>query len=172
MTYILSQAAAALSTVILLVYSVMKVKRNVILLCNVAINLLLTAHYALLQNSTGAACSLVTTIMVVAFYDKSRLGKNLRWFVFVFFVLLFILCGVFTWEDGWSAIPVVGNILLTVALRNDNENTIKGLFIVIGILWIILNIHLKSVTNTVGQVLAVSSNILYFLRIRKSRASG
>lgn len=169
MMYMTSQVIAAVSTAILLTYSVMKVKRGTILLCNIAINLLLSLHYLLLKSYTGAVCSLITVFMVTAFYFKAKFKGKIGMLVFCLFVCIFIASGILTWEDTWSIIPVTGNILLAVALWNDNENVIKGLFIIIGILWIILNVHLRSITNTIGQFLAVSSNIIYFIRVLKAK---
>lgn len=166
--YIASQILAAASTVILLVYSVMKVKRETILICNIAINLLLSCHYALLKSYTGALCTGVITVMVFAFYYKNRVKMRYRRLMFIGFISLLLLCGALTWEDGWSAIAVIGNVLLAIALWNDNENVIKGLFILVGILWIILNAHLKSTAAVIGQVLSVLSNVVYFCRNRRS----
>lgn len=84
------------------------------------------------------------------------------------FAVLFLAAGFLSRQDAWSIIPVLGNILLIVALWNDNENVIKAIFIVVGLLWIVLNIHLKSVANIIGQGLAVLSNVIYFVRIRKT----
>lgn len=144
----------------------MKVNRSIILICNVAINFLLAIHYFLLMDYTGAFCSGVTTFMVWVFYYKKYL-KKYRVIIPLLFISIFIGVGIMTWSDGWSIIPVIGNILLIIALWNDDENVIKLLFIVVGVLWIILNIHLKSIVNILGQILAVSSNILYFLRFCK-----
>lgn len=90
-----------------------------------------------------------------------------RW-MFIGFLSLLLLCGVLTWEDGWSAVAIVGNALLAVALWNDNETVIKGLFLLIGMLWIVLNVHLKSTAAIIGQIFSVLSNLLYFYRIRKN----
>lgn len=165
-----SQVIAAISTVILLTYSVMKVKRKTILICNMVINFLLAVHYLMLGSYTGAVCSLITVFMVAVFYFKDRFKKIIGLSFLIFFILIFTVSGMLTWEGPWSLIPVVGNVLLAVALWNDNENIIKGLFIAIGILWIILNIHLRSITNTVGQVLAVTSNIIYFFRVARDKS--
>lgn len=166
-TYILSQIMALVSTAVLIIYSVMKVNRSTILVCNVVINFLLAVHYFLLTDYTGALCSGVTTFMVWVFYYKKYL-KKFGLTVPLLFMGIFIGAGIMTWSDGWSVIPVIGNILLIIALWNDDENFIKLIFIIVGILWMILNIHLKSIVNIFGQILALSSNILYFARICKS----
>lgn len=168
--YIISQIAAALSTIILLTYSVLKVNRRVILICNIIINSLLTLHYYLLCSYTGAVCSGITTVMVCVYYYKESIARykvpifNLPLIPTVF-VCFFIVSGVLTWTDLWSCIPIIGNILLVIALWNDNETKIKFIFIIVGILWIIYNAHLKSVANVIGQVMAVTSNLIYMFRV-------
>lgn len=167
--YTASQILAAVSTAILLAYSVMKVKRKTILICNVLINLLLSCHYLLLKSYTSAICTGITTAMAFAFCYKNRMQMRYRRWMFIGFLFLFLLCGVLTWEDGWSVVAVAGNVLLAVALWNDNETVIKGLFVLVGILWIVLNAHLKSTAAIIGQVFSVLSNLLYFYRIRKNK---
>ena len=170
--YVTSQIIAAVSTLILITYAVMKVNRNVILICNIAINVLLGVHYLLLESYSGAICSGITAIMVWVFCYKDKCEiMRLRIFgvpvIPIFFTVLFIVSGYLSWQDVWSVIPVTGNILLVIALWNDNENIIKGIFIIVGLMWIILNLHLRSVANIVGQCLSVTSNIIYFVRIKK-----
>ena len=158
--FIASQILVAISTVILITYSVMEVKRETILICNIAINLLLAFHYALLQSYTGAICTGIIALMVFTFYFKNKVCRNIQILMFIFFLFLLIISGILTWEDVWSAVSVIGNILLAVALWNNNEKIIKALFIIIGILWIALNIHLKSTVAIIGQILSVSSNVI------------
>ena len=167
--FIASQILVAISTVILITYSVMEVKRETILICNIAINLLLAFHYALLQSYTGAICTGIIALMVFTFYFKNKVCRNIQILMFIFFLFSLIISGILTWEDAWSAVSVIGNILLAVALWNNNEKIIKALFIIIGILWIALNIHLKSTVAIIGQILSVSSNVIYFAGIFYSK---
>ena len=169
--YILSQILALISNVILLTYSVIKVKRSTILCCNVVINFLLAVHYFLLNDYTGTFCSGVTSFMVCVFYFKKYMRKYTL-LVPLLFVCVFVAIGVMTWNSMWSIIPVTGNILLVIALWNNNENVIKLIFIAVGLLWIILNIHLRSIVNVLGQTLAVASGLVYFIRNRKSVQPG
>ena len=167
MTYILAQICAILSTAILLVYSVLKVDRKVIVFCNVVINALLTAHYLLLDDYVGAVCTAICTTMVFVFYFKHSSRFLSRTYIPVFFALLLIVCAVCTWTDAWSIIPLIGNLILVYALWNDKSDTIKALFIIVGVLWIVYNIHLHSIANIIGQCLAVTCNCIYFFRVRR-----
>ena len=169
--YLASQVCAALSTVILLVYSVLKVKRGTILICNVVINLLLAIHYVLLNSMSGAVCSAMTALMAYVFSlrDSSRFPVFSLSAVPAFFGAAFCAAGFLTWQDGWSLIPVIGNMILVLALWNRKPNVTKGLFIIVGLLWIVLNIHLRSYANIIGQILSVTSNVIYFIRIRRDK---
>ena len=171
MTYIIAQILAALSTLILLTYSVLKVKRGTILVCNTAINLLLAVHYLLLGSTTGAICSALTAAMALVFSLRhdARFSFMASTLVPAAFVLMFMVSGYLTWQSAWSLIPVAGNILLVIALWNDRPDVTKGIFIIVGLLWIVYNIYLKSVANIIGQILAVSSNIIYFYRILSAK---
>jgi len=169
MPFILSQIMAALSTIILLTYSVMKVKRPVILICNVIINLLNAGHYLLLGGYTAAVCSVIVALMTFVFSYKGKTKLLSSPALPLAFAAAFIVTGILTWDDAWSLIPVAGHLLLVMAFWCNGENIIKGIFIIVGLMWIVYNAHLQSVTNVIGQVLAVSSNCIYFIRIWRDR---
>lgn len=170
--FIASQICSYLSTLIMLSYSVMKLKRGPIIVCNLAIHILITAHYLLLGDSVGAACTAVCGLMLLAFVFKrcNKLFSGVA--VPVFFGFLLTVSAVLTWKDNWSHIPLAGNLLLDVAFWNDDPRVIKGLCIIVGLMWIVYNIHLNSPANIIGQILSVTSNVIYFVRIGIDRKKG
>lgn len=162
--YILAQVLAGLSIAILLGYTLVKVNRFVILVCNVIINLLLAAHYFLLDGYTGGACSLICAFMVAVFFFKGKIKWLSTLFTPIFFGVFFVVFGILTWKDGWSVIPIVGNLIVLTALWLDKEVLIKSLYAIVAALWIIYNLFgLAEISylNVIGQSLALLFDIFY-----------
>ena len=169
--YYLAQAIGFCATAILLTYTLIKVSRKTIMICNVIINTLWAVHYLILEAYTGAFCSLFTAFMVFvcAFKGKNRFFRTLA--VPVIFNVLFIVIEIFTWAGFPTVLQMAGNILLVIAMWSDQEITIKGLFIPVGVLWFIYNFIYFSWIGVICQTLAVSFNVFYTVRyfLRKKR---
>ena len=169
--YILAQIIGFIATAILLTYTLCTVSRRTIMICNIIINALWAVHYLLLDAYTGAFCSFFTVLMVVAssFKGRNKLFKGL--FVPILFGIGYVLLSIFTWVGIPSLIQIVGNFLLVTAMWCDEEISIKGLFIPVGILWFIYNFIYFSWIGLICQALAVSFNVFYVVRylIRKKK---
>ena len=161
------QILSLLSNAILLVVSILKVKRKVLLLANVVINLLLAASYFCLKGYSGAVCSLICVAVVAVFYFKEKIRKHI--WIPILFSIAFIVFGIITWQNLASIIPVIGNIILVIAFWCDNEPTIKSLIAVVAALWIVYNIIIRSYFGIIGQSLSFLFNIICVFRYLKSR---
>ncbi len=171
--YVTAQVLGGLSIAILLGYTIVKVDRKTILICNVLINLLWAAHYFLLNAYTGGVCSSICATMVVVFFFKGRTKWLSRLYVPIFFVLIFVGFGVITWDGGFSVIPILGNVLVAAALWLDKEIVIKGIYTIVAVLWIVYNTAYFSYIGVIGQCLAFVFDVvylcLYFYRARKAK---
>ncbi len=162
--YITAQILGGLSIAILLGYTVIKVDRKVILICNVLINLLWAAHYFFLNAYTGGACSSICAAMVVVFFFKGRVKWLSKPYVPVFFCAVFVAFGVVTWDSAYSIIPIVGNVLVGVALWMDKEIVIKGIYTIVAALWVWYNAVYFSYIGVIGQSLAFAFDVFYLCK--------
>lgn len=173
--YILAQCIGFVATAILLTYTLLTVSRRTIMLCNIAMDVLWTVHYLILEAYTGAFCSLFTGLMVLACAFK---GKN-KFFtgpwVPILFNIGFIIIEIFTWAGYPTLIQMAGNILLVFAMWSDREIDIKLLFIPVGVLWFIYNYIYFSWIGLICQALAVTFNVIfvtrYFLNKKKAKTA-
>lgn len=172
---IIAQILMSFSILILLTYTVFKVSRRTILVCNMAINLLQAIHYFLMgpAGATGGACSLICVLMVLVFFFKGKNRFLSGLWIPTFFIVSFIAFGVLTFETPFSIIPIVGNTLLVIAFWWNTEVAIKGTCIVVAALWVVYNAILLSYVGLIGQVLSFILNTVYvsryFYRKRKAR---
>jgi len=187
--YISAQICALISILINFYVSVKKLSRRGILGLNIIINLLNTAHYLLIGfyelqapsdassggGFSGAACSLIFTLMLVAFFFK---GKN-RFLssiaLPITFGVAFVVFGFATYQSLVSLIPIIGHLLLVIAFWMDEEIIIKEFLIAVAFLWALYNGLLGSVVNLVGQsisfILYTAYVIKYYIN-KKKRTEG
>lgn len=163
---IIAQILMTFSILILLSYTVFKVSRRTILICNMVINLLQAIHYFLMgpEGATGGACSLICVLMVLVFYFKGKNRFLSGLWIPAFFIVAFIVFGILTFETPFSVIPIIGNTLLVVAFWRNTEVAIKGTCIVVAALWVVYNAILLSYVGLIGQVLSFVLNIVYVAR--------
>jgi hypothetical protein len=162
--YILSQVCAILSTLVLISYSAIKVGRKVILIGGLISNILTSLHYIFLQDFAGGSCTFICVFMVFTYYFK-----NVKWlrkfYTPLFFAVILSIATILTWKDAWSLIPLIGHLILAVALWQDSESVIKACIAFVLLLWVIYSIHLNSIANVIGQGVAMMFNLAYFVRL-------
>ena len=174
-TYIIALVIGAIATAILLTYTLMKVQRKTILICNVIINALWGIHYFMLGAYTGAFGQLFTSLVVLACACK---GKN-RFCSTLAIPLLanavYLGIEILTWAGIPTVIQMVGNGIFVVAMWSDKEIAIKAWFIPLGCLWLAYNVLYFSWIGIVCQVLAVTFNVVfvtkYLLKKRKEKTA-
>jgi hypothetical protein len=170
--FILAQVLGFIATAILLTYTLIRVERKSILICNIIINSLWALHYLILDAYTGAFCSFFTAFMelLCMFKGKNRFFQSYA--VPILFQIFFIVIELFTFAGVPTLIQMLGNILLVIAMWSENEITIKGLFIPIGVLWFVYNRMYASPVGMICQALAVSFNVFYVCKyyLRKKSA--
>lgn len=162
--YIVSQILALAAIFLTAFSSAKKLSRKALLIFNIAINVLNATHYLLLGGNSGAACSILFTVMLTVYYFKGQTKLLSSKLVPVFFGILFTITGILTYQNPASIIPIIGHLLLVVAFWMDTEIRIKEFCIIVAILWIIYNIILKSVVNVCGQSVCFVTYTIYVVR--------
>lgn len=162
--YAAAQIAGGLSILILLGYTLVRVSRKTILICNVLINLFWALHYLLLGANTGAICSFICAFMVAVFFLKGKVKGFCGFYVPLFFAVVFICFGIFTWNDLFSLIPIIGHMIIIAALWSDREIIIKTLYIFVAALWVVYNVAYFSYIGVIGQSLSFLFNLFYVVR--------
>ena len=162
--FVLSQICSILSTLCLLSYSAIKVGRKAIIIGGLISNFLTSMHYIFLQDYAGGTCTFICVFMTFTYYFK-----NIKWlnhfYTPLFFVVIFSVATILSWVDAWSSVPLVGHLILAVALWQNHESIIKACVAFVLQLWVIYSIHLNSIANVIGQAVAMMFNLAYFIRL-------
>jgi len=121
-------------------------------------------HFALLGAWTGATMNIITAIRSYIFKDrfsKSWAGKTL-WLYF--FIIIFIIAGIFTWEGYRSLLPIVGMIIGTIAFWMKSPRQIRLLILFSSPCWLIYNLLVHSYAGIITEIVTLSSVIISMAR--------
>ena len=162
--YILAQVLVFISIALLVYSSVRKLGRKVVVLFNVLINFFWGIHYLLLEAYSGAACAAICVVMITVFYFKGKTKFLSSIALPIVFAVVFIAFGLYTYQNIFSLLPIIGNVIMCFAFFSDTEIEIKTCFVIIAALLTAYNGIIGSVLGCFGQVLSLGSNIFFVAR--------
>ena len=80
------------------------------------------------------------------------------------FVVAMIVTGIFTWEDAWSILPIIGSVLSTIALWMKKSSHIRIISLFVGPCWLIYNLIHGAYTGALNELLAMTSIVIGIVR--------
>ena len=87
--------------------------------------------------------------------------------VLIIFELIAIVCGVFSWQNIWSIIPIIVTLVYTYGLWQDNVNVIRVTTGVAGAGWTIYDIIVKAYVGAIQESSQLISAIIALIRDKK-----
>ena len=162
--YILAQVLVFISIALLVYSSVRKLGRKVVVLFNVLINFFWGIHYLLLEAYSGAACAAICVVMITVFYFKGKTKFLSSIALPIVFAVVFIAFGLYTYQNIFSLLPIIGNVIMCFAFFSDTEIEIKTCFVIIAAILTAYNGIIGSLLGCLGQVLSLGSNIIFVVR--------
>ena len=123
-TIIIAQALGFISFIISLI-AFHKRKKEKILRSMILSNIFDLIHYLLLEAYSGCITKLLAIFrnVFVIFKDKYKaLSSNMFLYIFI---LLYIISGIWTFENIWSIFPIISALIYAIAIWKGNELTLK-----------------------------------------------
>ena len=147
----------------LVIYS--RKERSRLLLAKTVQDLAWLTHYLLLGCLTPAVTSGINISRSIVF---SRLGKGrgrLCWLAG--YLLLYPLCLLWTWKDGFSLLPVTASMISTVSFFLEDVRKTKCLAMAASCVTLLYNLLVShSLSVYVGVTLTVTTSLVSLLRSR------
>ncbi len=138
--------------------------RQKMLFLKILASVLWMAHFALLGAWTGAAMNFIGAGRNYVF--KQRINKpwadNKFWLFF--FIIVFLLSIIFTWNGVYSLFPAGGMIMGTAAFWMKNPKYIRYLTLISSPLWLIYNIRVNSYAGMVTEGFTIISVLIGIYR--------
>jgi len=134
-----------------------------IVLLQLLANLCFVIHFYLMEAYTGALLNLIAALLSIVFVCKNqRWAASNLWLVF--FSLICVAAGIFTWQGPSSIMPMVGMILTTVAFGINNPKLTRLIAFPSSPLWLIYNILHRSYGGALTEVFSMTSIVIGMLR--------
>ena len=172
MENIIAQILGIIIAVITLA-SVQFKSEKVILLGQVASNLLLAANCFLLGGFSGAWIGLLASVqsLIIYFLDKGDKYKvkNRKITISVIFALFYIAGTVLTYQSWPDIVVCVCSMLFTLTVIQENSNKMRSVMMLNMALWIVYDIAIGAYTTVITHVLILISLITAKLRLDREK---
>lgn len=147
--------------------------KNKVLIFQIAINLLYMLQFLIIDIKTGIIISSVNSIRCIVFYIYQKKKLKPSCLVLFVFITATIVGGFVTWQNMYSTLAIIGTLLYTYALWQDNIKTIRKCSVIMSSGWIIYNlligVYSSAISEAMGLISALIAIIRYDILNKKTR---
>ena len=112
---------------------------------------------------TGGLVDFISLIRTVIFsQNHKKWASSSDWLII--FIFAMVVSGIFTWQNGWSILPILGSVLSTVALWMKKASHIRFVSLFVGPCWFIYCLVHSAYTGALNEVFAMISIIIGIVR--------
>jgi hypothetical protein len=124
--------------------------------------MIFTVHFVILGAFTGMGMNLAAIPRNLIFARKP--GKKFQIIWTVFFIAVFVIIGIFTWENKFSFFPVFAMSLATIVFSLKEPRLIRFLSLPISGFWITYNIISFSIAGVLTESFVICSILIAIVR--------
>ena len=121
-------------------------------------------HYYLLGGLSGFITSFISMLRNLIFYKIKE-----SYIISIFFIAIYILIGILTFNNIYSILPVIATIAYTLIINYDNPKYLRlGMFFT-SVTWLIYNIYVNSYSGIIIQIIMIITNIIAIIKLDKNK---
>lgn len=139
-------------------------KKQQILIMFILGNLFSTINFILLQSYSGAIICFVAIIQtsINYFFDKKE-KKLPRWLIGSY-MIVFILCGLITYQTYLDILPILCSILYTTTIIQTKEKNIRRITLINAISWLVYDFAAMAYTAGISDMVILISTLIGMYR--------
>jgi hypothetical protein len=141
-------------------------ERKMVMLFQLTASALCCLALFLAGSVIGGALDLIsfvrTTVFAIFMNSTKKWASSPVW-LWLFIVAL-VVTGIFTWQNAWSILPILGSVLSTVALWMKKASHIRAVSLFVGPCWMIYNLVEGTVAGAMNELMAMTSIVIGMLR--------
>lgn len=141
-------------------------ERKMVMLFQLTASALCCLALFLAGSVIGGALDLISFVRTTVFavlMNSSKKWTNSPVWLWLFIGAL-VVTGIFTWQNIWSILPILGSVLSTVALWMKKASHIRAISLFVGPCWMIYNLVEGTVAGALNELLAMTSIVIGMLR--------
>ena len=142
--------------------------RKILLLTNITSNIVFFLGYMIYDLKVAAFLNIVSMIREILLLIADKI-KSDKFHAMCFFVIMVVtICiGVFTYEDIYSSIPVLANVIFAYSIWQKNVKTYRLCGIVVQANWVVYAFYINSIVSIVCDGLILLGVIYTYYKICK-----
>lgn len=141
-------------------------ERKMVMLFQMFASALFCIQLFMVNAITGAALDLISSVRTILFaifmHSNKKWASSPVWPAL--FITALVITGIFTWQDGWSILPILGSVLSTVALWMKKASHIRLISLSVGPCWMIYNMVTGAYSGALNELMAMTSIVIGMLR--------
>lgn len=159
MLYILAQIIGFIAFFVSLIAYHRKDKKTILINMIIA-NIINLVHYLLLGAYSGCITKLLAIFRDCFIIFKKNCNNFLNYFYLIFFIILYIIASIFTFNGILSILPLLAALIYTIFIWNGNELRLKKIAFICYFIWLIYNIFVMSISGIVSNVISIVSTLI------------
>lgn len=164
--YVLASIIGILA-IITWILSIQNKDKKGILIYQVVANILYFIQYYLLNAYSAYLINFITAFRCLGFYLEEKKYDRVSNNSFLFFTILIIIIGIFTYNGILSLLPIITGLIYMYSVWQNNLNTTRYLFIIAAFIWLYFNLSVGAYINIVGNIFEIISGIVSIIRFRR-----
>lgn len=154
---------------IFFILSIQLKNKGKLLLFQLLANLFYALQYILLNVMVAGSMNILSVFRCFLLYLYDKKKKNPPKIILYIFILIILTIGIITYDNYLSIIPICITLLYTISTWQDDMKSIRILFVIAAIFWIIYNLSVGAYTALIGNVFELTSGIISIIRYRQKK---
>lgn len=163
---IIAQTFGILAILVWIV-SIRKSKKKDIAFMQIISNGLYAVQYSILGAITAACMNSLSFIRCIIMYIDIKNKKKTSKYIILFFVLIMIAIGIYSYNGIISIIPTVLTCLYAYSLWQKNIKVHFSIIIFAAFLWIVYNYYVGAYISVLGNVFEIICGIISLKEVKK-----
>lgn len=143
--------------------------KHKMLFLQITYSILMILEFLILKAYSALFVCCIALIRAILFYLYDKKKKNVPIKYVISLVIALLISQIYTYKDLFSIIPMIIGITYTLSLQLKNVNKIKMICIILAVLWIIYDFHIKAYISSISASLDIISIIIYFFKQKNNK---
>lgn len=141
----------------------MKRKKNILMFFIFA-NLFSAINFILLKSYSGTLICIFSIAQTIINYLYDKKEKEVPKILIGVYIVISIVCGIFTYNQIFDLLPIICSILYTVTILQQKESNIRKITLINITLWIIYDLLCKAYTAGISDFITSVSTVIAIYR--------